>query len=255
MGRERRKPAVSRRHLLTGGASVLVGWILKAGENPPQGATPIVGIPPYCRWGYLIDTTKCIGCGNCMRACRKENSVPEKKWRTWVERYLYIEEEGEIRLQIDAPEGGEHGYPKVDPKKVIKGFFVPKICNHCLSPSCVRVCPASATYVTREGVVLVDEQWCIGCGYCIQACPYNMRFLDEEKGVASKCTWCYHRITKGYKPACVIACPTGARTFGDLRNPEDPVTKAFRTKRVYVLRPETGNEPQVRYTELDKDVI
>jgi len=246
---------VPRRAVLAGGATVLLGWVVRAGQKPPAGTVPVSGLPSYCRWGYLIDTTKCIGCGNCVRACRTENHVPENNWRTWVERYLYLEENGEVRVQVEAPKGGEQGYSEVDPKKVIKGFFVPKICNHCVQPSCVRVCPASATFITPEGVVLVDDKWCIGCGYCVQACPYDMRFIDEKRGVASKCTWCYHRITKGYKPACVVACPTGARSFGDLRDPHDPVTRAFRQGRVYVLRPETGNDPQVRYTALDREVI
>jgi Fe-S-cluster-containing dehydrogenase component len=245
---------LKRREFLAGSGLFLAGMLLGEGETPPANAVLLPGIPPNARWGYLIDTTKCIGCGNCMRACRKENDVPEHRWRTWVERYLHVEKEGAVSVQVQAPEGGENGYPAVK-EKVLKSFFVPKLCNHCVTPSCVRVCPASATYVSPEGVVLVDDEWCIGCGYCIQACPYGMRFLHEENGVASKCTWCYHRITKGLKPACVIACPTQARRFGDLRDPEDPVTAAFRDGRVYVLRPETGNDPQVRYSNLGREVI
>jgi len=249
-----KKETIKRRDFLAGSGLFVAGFIFAEKEKPPPGMVPIPGIPAGARWGYLIDSTKCIGCGNCMRACRTENDVPEERWRTWVERYLYIEKAGKVTVRVDSPEGGEKGYPDVE-GKVVKSFFLPKLCNHCVSPSCVRVCPASATYVTSEGVVLVDDEWCIGCGYCIQACPYGMRFIDERKGVASKCTWCYHRVEKGLKPACVIACPTHARMFGDLRNPDDPVTKAFREKRVYVLRPETGNDPQVRYTALAREVI
>jgi Fe-S-cluster-containing dehydrogenase component len=250
------KDHCQRREFLAGTGAFLAGMIFGAEAAVPAGAVRLPGIPANARWGYLIDTTKCIGCGNCTRACRTENDVPEGRWRTWVERYLYVELQGGVDVKVEAPSREEDGYSALDPATtVLKGFFVPKICNHCVTPSCVRVCPASATYVTPEGVVLVDDEWCIGCGYCIQACPYEMRFLDERHGVASKCTWCYHRVTKGMKPACVITCPTGARQFGDLRDPDDPVTTTFREKRVYVLRPETGNDPQVRYANLAREVI
>jgi tetrathionate reductase subunit B len=245
---------VRRRDFLLGSGAFLAGFLFRGDEPAMADAVRLPGIPANARWGYLIDTTRCIGCGNCMRACRKENDVPAKGCRTWVERYLSVEEDNEIRVQVDTPQGDGKGYPPVT-GKVAKGYFVPKLCNHCAAPSCVRACPASATYVSPEGVVLVDEKWCVGCGYCVQACPYKGRFIDEEKGVASKCTWCYHRITKGLKPACALVCPTGARQFGDLTNPADPVTKAFREQRVYVLRPETGNEPQIRYTDLGREVV
>ena len=248
--------AVKRREFLTGSGMFLAGMIVGADEKPPATMVRLPGLPPTARFGYLIDTTKCIGCGNCTRACRKENKVPEGRSRTWVERYLYLETETGITVEVDAAVNEEKSYRKLDAKeKVVKGLFVPKLCNHCVSPSCVRVCPASATYQSPEGVVLVDEKWCIGCGYCVESCPYNMRFIDEEKGVASKCTWCYHRVTEGKKPACVLTCPTGARQFGDLTDPKDRVTRAFRDGRVYVLRPETGNDPQVRYANLAREVI
>ncbi len=251
-----RNKNLKRREFIAGSGLVLAGIVLGQKDTPPKGTVPLEKVPEGARFGYLIDPAKCIGCGHCMTACRTENHVPEGHWRTWVERYLTVETENGTETRIDSP--GEGGYPEVKGEKVTKGFFLPKLCNHCENPSCVKVCPTCATYVSPEGVVLVDEKWCIGCGYCVQACPYGMRFIPEETGVASKCTWCYHRITKtdqNLPPACVLACPTGARSFGDLTDPEDPVTVAFRTKRVYVVRPETGNDPQVKYTHLGREVI
>ncbi len=111
-----------------------------------------------------------------------------------------------------------------------------------------------ATYQTSDGVVLVDRKWCIGCGYCIMACPYGVRFFHPVHKVAEKCTFCYHRISKGEKTACVQACPFGARQIGNLRDPEDPVTKIVMTQRVGVLKDEYGTKPQVFYLGLDKSV-
>lgn len=244
---------LQRREFLAGSGLLLTGIILGQGEKAPAGAAVMKSVPEGAKYGYLIDTRKCIGCGRCMRACREENNVPAHFHRTWVERYLSVKTDKGPQWRIDAP--GETGYPPVDVKTVNKGYFVPKLCNHCENPSCVKVCPTNSTYISPEGVVLVDDSWCIGCGYCVQACPYGMRFIHEEKGVAAKCTWCYHRITKDLKPACVLVCPTGARRFGDLTKKDDPVRVAFETERVYVTRPETGNDPQVKYTHLGREVV
>ena len=100
-----------------------------------------------------------------------------------------------------------------------KAFFVPKLCNQCENPPCVQVCPVGATYQTPDGVVLVDRTWCIGCGYCIMGCPYGVRFFHPVYHTAEKCNFCYHRITKGLKTACVEACPFGARQIGNLKDP------------------------------------
>ncbi len=138
--------------------------------------------------------------------------------------------------------------------KVEKAFFVPKLCNQCTHPACVQVCPTGATFKTVDGVVLIDHTYCIGCQYCVQACPYGVRYFNEEKGVTDKCTWCYHRITKGEQPACVEVCPVSARIFGDLNDKESPVSRFVRENRVSVLKPETGNAPNVFYIGLDKGV-
>ena len=111
-----------------------------------------------------------------------------------------------------------------------------------------------STYTTKDGVILVDEKRCIGCKYCIVACPYGVRYLHPEKKVADKCTFCYHRLAKGLQPACVQVCPTQARIFGDLRDPESPVSKLLRDELVQVLKPEQRTKPKVYYPALPEGV-
>jgi len=212
------------------------------------------------RWVFLVDTYKCVGCGLCVRACKLENEVPYDTpvSRTWVERYVIMKDG---KSHVDSPHAARDGFtsPKIredeiNPNEIAKGFFVPKLCNQCKLPACVQVCPVGATYQAPDGVVLVDRTWCIGCGYCIMACPYGMRFFHPVYKVAEKCTFCYHRITKGMKTACVQACPFGARQIGNLKNPNDPVTKIIMTQRVSVLKDEYGTKPQVFYLGLDNNV-
>lgn len=217
------------------------------------------------RWGFGVDATKCIGCLRCVEACKTENDVPRNahQFRTWVERYVHLEGDGEVHIDsqqdpvnIEAS-GSEKTYRfanRYKNAKVDKAFFVPKLCNHCTHPACVQVCPTGATYRTEDGVVLIDHGYCIGCRYCVQACPYGARYFDEEKGVSDKCTWCYHRITKGLQPACVEVCPVGARVFGDQKDKQSPISLFIRNNRVQVLRPETGNAPNVFYVGIDKEV-
>jgi len=211
------------------------------------------------RWAFVVDTTKCIGCGRCVWACKQENDVP---WgahynRTWVERYTKTAD-GETH--VDSPEAGINGFQdaplpeEVQGKEIVKSFFVPKLCNQCTHPPCVQVCPVSATYRANGGVVLVNRQTCIGCRYCIQACPYGARFLLPDEKVADKCTWCYHRLMQGLKPACVEVCPVQARLFGDLDDPESDVRKALDQERTGVLKEGLGTLPQVHYVGLDEEV-
>jgi Fe-S-cluster-containing dehydrogenase component len=203
------------------------------------------------RWAYLIDVDKCIGCGSCVRACKAENGVPDGYFRTWVERYL-VAPEGS---HVDSPNGGLDGFPPVQPAfEPTRAFFVPKLCNHCKETPCVQVCPVGASYRTRDGVILVDHQRCIGCGYCVQACPFGSRFISPLTHTAEKCTWCYHRITKGLKPACVTVCPTGTRQFGDMKREDDPVRVAIATGHVQVLQANLLTEPQTYYLNIDKEV-
>lgn len=202
-------------------------------------------------WAMIIDVDKCIGCGNCVRACEAENEVPEGFFRTWVERY-HIDDWHSDRPEVDSPNGGHDGFPEKHQSG--KTFFIPKLCNHCEDSPCVQVCPVGATFRTPDGVVLVDEKYCLGCRYCIQACPYGCRFLNPKKNTADKCTLCYHRITKGLTTACCEACPTQARVLADLKNPKDPVHEFLRTHSVQVLKPHMATGAKVFYNNLDGSV-
>ncbi|GAB4343100.1 MAG: 4Fe-4S dicluster domain-containing protein [Desulfobulbaceae bacterium] len=212
------------------------------------------------RWVFLVDTTKCVGCGMCVKACKNENEVPydAEVTRTWVERYV-VTRDG--KTHEDSPMGARDGFTsrkigeeEINPEDIAKAFFVPKLCNQCEKPACVQVCPVGATYQTADGIVLVDRSWCIGCGYCVMACPYGVRFFHPKYKVADKCTFCYHRITKGMKTACVQACPFDARQIGNLKDENDPVTQVIMNERVAVLKDEYGTKPQVFYLGLDYTV-
>ena len=180
--------------LLTGAAAIAYDYVLEGRAE----AAPNYKTTDHW-WAMLIDVTKCIGCGNCVRACAEENKVPEGFFRTWVERYHIDDWSGEP--QVDSPNGGKDGFLEKYPAEG-KSFFVPKLCNHCAESPCVQVCPVGATVVSPDGVVLVDEKYCLGCRYCVQACPYGCRFINPAKNTAEKCTLCYHRITKGLTTAC-----------------------------------------------------
>jgi Fe-S-cluster-containing dehydrogenase component len=249
----------------------------------------LLAAQPELRWIFLVDTYKCVGCGHCVKACKEENEIPYEAnvSRTWVERYV-ITRDG--KLHADSPKAARDGFttsrihvgqgklttPRLDidhgkletmktmteaekyidvkEEEIAQAFFVPKLCNQCDNPPCVQVCPVGATYKTADGVVLVDRKWCIGCGYCIMGCPYGVRFFHPEYNVAEKCNFCYHRIHQGMKSACVTACPFGARQIGNLRDPNDPVTKSVLTQRVGVLKDEFGTKPQVFYIGLNQEV-
>ncbi len=218
------------------------------------------------QWAFGVDATRCIGCLRCVEACKRENDVPANahQFRTWVERYVYVEGESApridsqqdpVNIEASGSEGAYRFANRYKDAKVEKAFFVPKLCNQCTHPACVQVCPVGATYQTKDGVVLIDQDYCIGCRYCVQACPYGARYLNADKGVADKCTWCYHRITKGLQPACVEVCPVGARVFGDRNDKASPISLFIRNNRVQVLRAETGNAPNVFYVGIDKEVL
>ncbi len=266
---------VSRRHFLresalaTGGCLTLLILGPKGEGEASTGTVGGVPLEDYNwnehRWAYFVDTTKCIGCGMCVKACKAENKVPEGFVRTWVERYQIGEPSEEehghgTNVRVDSPEGALHGFEEGGSgMKVLKSFFVPKICNHCSKPPCVQVCPVGATFRTRDGVVLVDKKHCVGCGYCVQACPYGARFVNHDRedpnhGTAQKCTLCYHRIVKGGTTACVAACPVGARKLADMRDQFDEVRRTILTRRIQVLQPELLTEPQCFYIALDKEV-
>ena len=219
-------------------------------------AAPAAPAVPYDptkhRYAFVVDVRKCIGCGECVRACEAENNVPKHFFRTWIERYE-VTRTGEET--IDSPNGGRDGFTdSVTGGDITKAFFVPKLCNHCTSTPCVQLCPVGASFRSPDGVILVDEERCIGCGYCIQACPYGSRFLHPVTGVATKCTLCYHRITKGMKTACVDACPAQARLLGDLMDPNDQVGNIIAKEPVALLKPELRTEPNCYYLGYSKEI-
>jgi Fe-S-cluster-containing dehydrogenase component len=178
------------------------------------------------RYAMLIDVDKCYGCMACVVACAAENNVPLGNFRTWVE-------------QLVKPDGSR--------------IFVPKQCNHCDDPPCVPPCPTNATYKTADGLVLVNDELCIGCGACVKACPYGARYINPVKGVADKCTFCDHRLAAGLLPACVETCPTGARVFGPLHE-DNELSRTVHSRPVQVLKPHTGAEPQIYYISLPEEV-
>ena len=205
-------------------------------------------------WGFGVSSDKCIGCARCVVACKSENNVPKEPffYRTWVERYM-IRMEGEaIVTNIHTGLAPEEEAPST--KGILRSFFVPKLCNQCAHPPCVQVCPVGATFSTDDGVVLVNDKTCIGCRYCIQACPYGARYLHPKTHTADKCTFCYHRLNRDLLPACVEVCPTQARVIGDLHSPASPMIRFKRMNKIFVLKSNLNTEPKVLYAHIDGEV-
>ena len=284
---------VSRRDVLKAGAAVAgmlgLGSIIEMATAAAAdasalthtgadiGPTPIDGVvppnpnyrPADHSWAFVVDTTTCIGCGHCVVACKAENGVPldGEHSRTWIELHV-VDKDGNVHF--DSPEAGYHGFEPEDAgrlagggEKVAQAYFVPRLCMQCENPPCVNVCPVSATYRSVDGVTLVDENRCIGCGFCMVACPYGARYIvpnnaeQQPKGVAGvvdKCTFCYHRITRGLKPACVEVCPVKARQFGDLNDSHSDVSVILQTTRTQVMKPTLGTRPRVHFIGLESEV-
>lgn len=182
------------------------------------------------RFGMVIDLRKCVGCQACTSACKSENKVPKEKFRTYV------------------PEYELGSYPNVHKA------FLPQLCNHCAEPSCVSVCPTGATFARKDGIVVVDSEVCWGCGYCINACPYDKRYFNPITNVADKCTLCAHRVDHGLLPACVESCVGGARVFGDFNDPQSAVSKLLSSFPTTVLKPSSGTKPRVFYIALSGEI-
>ena len=202
------------------------------------------------KWGMVLDLKRCIGCNACTVACKQENSVPAGI--NWTE--TLSEEIGT--------------YPNVT------RVYVPTICNHCEDAPCARVCPTTATFTTDDGLVLVDDEKCIGCGACITACPYKKRaklkkeplevglhnsgkltpfeeqgYVRFTEGTAIKCTFCHERVAQGIDPACTLTCPTEARIFGDLNDPESAPRKLIQARKGYQPLAELNTNPKVFYVD------
>lgn len=254
MGNERVNE--TRRNFLRKSA-LLAGTILASSASQPFTAMIFAANEPDKSkpWYAIgIDIEKCIGCGMCAKACKSENDVPKDPfyYRSWVEQYT-IKNDG--TLKVESPNGGIDGLKQSVPdEEIFKTFFVPKMCNHCEKSPCVQVCPVGATFDSPEGVVLVDDKYCIGCRYCIQACPYGCRYLHPEKKTADKCTLCYHRITKGLNPACFEVCPTGARIYGDLNDKNGVMHKFLKEHNCHVLKPNLNTGSKLFYNGLSAEV-
>jgi Fe-S-cluster-containing dehydrogenase component len=205
-------------------------------------------------YGMGIDINKCIGCGRCMQACKTENDVPGDPYyfRTWVERYV-IKVDKSVTVKTISTTLDDPADVFVE-KDMLRSFFVPKLCNQCDHPPCVQVCPVGATFKTIDGVTLVDDKRCIGCRYCIQACPYGARYLHPLTRVADKCTFCYHRLVRGLLPVCVEVCPKQARLFGDMKSIASPLGRFTRMNKIHVLKPSLNTDPKVYYANLDGEV-
>jgi len=223
------------------------------------------------RWGMVIDLDKCTGCQSCTIACWQENNIPHGSPEEQAQRReIYWN-------KVLAVSRGQYPNARIE--------LIPMPCMHCENPPCVTVCPVKATYRRDDGIIIQNFRRCIGCRYCIVACPYNARsfnfknqvaeeyhrpdpppdrgsrepwpFPHRTRGVVEKCTFCFHRIDRGIRenkkigmevvPACVEACPSQARAFGDLDDPESPVSKLMVVRTAFRLREDMGTNPKVFY--------
>jgi molybdopterin-containing oxidoreductase family iron-sulfur binding subunit len=213
-------------------------------------------------FGYALDLSRCVGCRRCVYACVKENNQSRDPQIHYIE-VLQMEKEKGVDFA--------HSTAQYNPEKVPeKGFFyVPVQCQQCRNPQCVTVCPVKATWQEPDGIVVVDYNWCIGCRYCMAACPYGARHFNwgepslpveeinpemhylgnrpRKKGVVEKCTFCIQRVREGKYPACVEICPVGARKFGNLLDPDSEIRYILENKRVLVLKQELNFQPKFYY--------
>lgn len=223
----------------------------KVGDPPPL---------PNVEFAYALSLGRCIGCRKCVHACVKENNQSRNPEIQYI-RVLRLKK-GSIDL-----ESSDHHYDGQVPHPDY--YYMPVSCHQCRNPPCTKVCPVKATWQEPDGIVVVDYDWCIGCRYCEAACPYwarrfnfakpsipkedvnpDMAYLSNRprrKGVVEKCTFCLQRTRNGRYPACVEVCPTGARKFGNLLDPDSEVSYILRTKRVYILKEELGTLPRFYY--------
>ena len=183
------------------------------------------------RYGFVIDQDRCIGCHACTVACKEEHQVPVGVFRTWVK---YIEK-------------GEFPHTR-------RHFGVMR-CNHCDSAPCITICPTKALYRRSDGIVDFDNNRCIGCKSCMQACPYDALYIDPNTNTAAKCNFCAHRVEANLEPACVIVCPTQAIIAGDLDDPASKASRMVATEKVSVRKPQKGTEPKLYYKGIEGDLL
>jgi len=211
-------------------------------------------------FAYALNLSICVGCRRCAEACHVENNHDRATNNSYI-RVLEMDK-GSLDLKSG---NADYAHPVPAGDK----FYLPIQCHQCDNAPCVKVCPVEATWKEADGIVVVDYDWCIGCRYCEAACPYHARRFNWEKpqvpaaevnpdqamlsnrirpqGVMEKCTFCLHRTRKGRLPACLEACPTGARVFGNLLDPESEIRWVLDNKRVFVLKEDAGTLPRFFY--------
>ncbi len=182
------------------------------------------------RYGMVIDLRRCFGCQTCTVGCYVWNSLPEEI----------------IWTHVESP-GSKNVFQPTGKFPNVNLSFLPLLCNHCEDPACVKNCPSKAMHKREDGIVLVDQDRCIGCGYCEWSCPYGAPVLDPVKKVMSKCTLCVDRVEAGSLPYCVADCPGKARVFGDLNDPDSEVSKLVASRKGRPLCPENGTGPSIYY--------
>jgi molybdopterin-containing oxidoreductase family iron-sulfur binding subunit len=212
-------------------------------------------------FGYALNISKCKGVRKCVEACVAENNTGRDSSMQYI-RVLELDH-GDMNLNR-----GDHYYEAETVPRPGK-FYLPVQCMQCDNPPCVRACPVEATWQEPDGITVVDYDWCIGCRYCMAACPYWARHFNwsepalpvealnaethflgnrpRPRGVVEKCTFCIQRSRKGRQPACVEACPTGARIFGNLLDPSSDIRYVLENKTVFRLKEDLGTEPKFWY--------
>jgi len=217
---------------------------------------------PETFFAYGLDISRCIGCRRCVYACAEENNQSRDPQIHWIQVLEMDKEKGIDFLHSDL-------YYDHETVPHEGHFYVPVQCQHCKNPPCVKSCPVEATWTEPDGIVVVDYDWCIGCRTCMAACPYGARYFNwgksqlpnEEinpqthylgnrprpKGVVEKCTFCIQRVREGRYPACVEACPVGARKFGNLLDKDSEIRYILENKRVLILKEELNTQPKFFY--------
>ena len=214
------------------------------------------------KFGYALDLNRCIGCRRCVYACTKENNQSRKNPQIHYIKVLRFKN-GVMDFErsdryYDTEQVPEKGY-----------YYMPVQCQHCENPPCVKSCPVRATWTEEDGIVVMDYNWCIGCRYCMAACPYEGRNFNwgnphlptdemnpdthylgnrpRMRGVVEKCHFCVQRTREGKYPACVEACPVGARKFGNLLDPDSEIRSVLKNHRVFRLKEDLLTEPKFYY--------
>ena len=283
-----RTPNVTRRQFASCAAAAAAGWLLtgcgprRLNEVSParlkellsgmerqysakygkavtvSGAQAIPGV----EFAYALDLSRCIGCRRCVYGCVEENNQSRDPEVQWIKVFSMEKSKG-----VDFTEADPYYQPAEVPEE--GHFYVPTACQQCRNPPCTKVCPTGATWTDPDGIVVIDYDWCIGCRYCMAACPYGARHFNwgeptlskdqvnpnthylgnrpRPKGVVEKCTFCIQRTRAGRYPACVEVCPAGARKFGNLLDPDSEIRYIIEHKRVLVLKQDLNTMPKFFY--------